>query len=111
MLHSPGTSNSRGVAVLLHSSFQHKLLNFVHDDNGRFIIANIETDKECYTFVNIYAPNDQKERNIFFKHLNDRLSQSIIVGGDFNEVLNMSLDRRSRARSVPKKSKAASSIV
>ena len=107
VLHSPGSSNSRGVAILLHSSFQHKLLNFVNDENGRYIIANIETDKECYTFVNIYGPNDQKDRNIFFKHVNDQTTQNSvrlnIVGGDFNEVLNTALDRRSRARVVPKK--------
>lgn len=114
IIHSPGTSNSRGVAVLFHSSFQFKLLNVVSDEVGRYIIASIETDKECYTLVNIYAPNDQNLRNSFFKHINEKLSEcstgSIIVGGDFNEVLNPAIDRRSRCRNIPKKTKASSCI-
>ena len=63
----------------------------VCDEDGRYIIANIETDKECYTLVNIYAPNDPKLRNSFFKHINEKLSErsigSIIIGGDFAAVL------------------------
>lgn len=75
IIHSPGSSNSRGVAVLFHSSFHFKLLNVICDEDGRYIIANIETDKEYYTLVNIYAPNDPNLRNSFFKHINEKLSE------------------------------------
>ena len=86
----------------------------VCDEVGRYIIASIETDKECYALVNIYAPNDPNLRNSFFKHINEKLSEcstgSIIVGGYLNEVLNPAIDRRSRCRNIPKKKKASSCI-
>ena len=84
MCYIPGTSSIKGVAIRFHSSFNYKLLNYFRADSGRYIIANVKTDKECYTVVNIYAPNNPKERNTFFKQANEKNSEcsvgSIILG-------------------------------
>ena len=65
-VHSLGTSSSKGVAILIHSSVCHKVLNTYCDAYGRLIIVNVVIDTVTYTMVNIYAPNNQADRNIFF---------------------------------------------
>ena len=97
VLHCSGSSNSRGVAILIHSALSYSIKN------------------EQYSFINIYAPNDPTERNTFFKTLDDRISEhatgSIVLGGDFNEILDPKIDRRNkRFNNIPKKTKASHSL-
>ena len=67
-----------------------------------------------YSLVNIYAPNYQCDRNIFFKHLLENISQHaqglILWAGDFNEILDPKIDRRNRCNKIPKKTKAGTSL-
>ena len=44
IVHSIGTSNSRGVSILIHSSVGHKVLNTHCDNNGRLILVNVMID-------------------------------------------------------------------
>ena len=72
------------------------IINSVVDDNGRYIIADIKVYDIIYTCVNIYAPNDDCPQ--FFVQIDNLLDQfhaeNIIYGGDFNCILNMSLDKK-----------------
>ena len=54
-----GTStNSKGVAILIVPNFEYKIVEFVPDKEGRFIILTIEIDsKLTLTLVNLYGPN------------------------------------------------------
>ena len=114
VLHSCGTSNSRGVAVLIHTSVSHNILSVHCDTGGRFILVNIEIDNNCYSLTNIYAPNNPNERNSFFKSISENISElatgAIILGGDFNEILDTKLDRRNRPNTVPKRTKASNAL-
>lgn len=114
VFHSFGTSNSRGVAILIHSSVCHKVHNVYRDSDGRLLIVNIEVDRVTYSLVNIYAPNYQCDRNRFFKHLSENITQHaqglILLAGDFNEILNPKIDRKNRGNRIPKKSKASTSL-
>ena len=65
IVHSIGTSNSRGVSILIHSPVGHKVLNTHCDTNGRLILVNVMINTVTYSLVNIYAPNNQGDRNIF----------------------------------------------
>ena len=51
---------------------------------------NIETQNNTVSLLNIYAPNDKKQRNLFFevitKILNEYSQGIILIGGDFNEI-------------------------
>lgn len=109
-----GSTNSRGVALLIHSSLSHYVNNVFYDQAGRYIIANVDIDTDCYSFINIYAPNHPNERNIFFKTLNDKISEhatgSIILAGDFNEILDSKIDRRNKPNKIPKKTKASHTL-
>ena len=71
------------------------------DPLGRYIISKIQIDDKIYVFVNVYAPNKDKDSIQFFKKLNILLhtedlacEDNIIFGGDFNCPLNPSVDKR-----------------
>jgi len=57
-----GTSYSRGVAIIFDSRFYFKLLNFRHDYEGRLLVANSEIGSHKYSLVNVYCPNNSRER-------------------------------------------------
>ena len=99
VLHSPGTSNSRGLAVLIHSSVSHKVINTYCDTLGRIVILNVEINEQGYSLINVYAPNDPKDRSSFFKQLSESIAEhaqgTILLGGDFNEIFNPKLDEYS----------------
>ena len=75
--------------------------NVFKGTQGQTIIIDIDTDENSRLIMaNIYAPSGgtrQKERKSFFSKLEDTLrdlnSENIILGGDFNCVLNNELDR------------------
>lgn len=93
---SHGSSNSKGTSILFNSNVQFSIVNSIVDTNGRFVIADILISGKTFTCINIYAPNDDCPQ--FFKEIDTKLNQfqcdSIIFGGDFNCVLNLSLDKK-----------------
>ncbi len=93
---SHGTSNSKGTALLFHSKFDCSILKSLVDPNGRYVFVDIKVCDKIYTCVNIYAPNDDCPQ--FFVQIDNILDQfhgeNIIYGGDFNCVLNLSLDKK-----------------
>lgn len=95
---SHGNTCSRGVAILINKNFPCNILETHKDSNGRILLLNIEIENNIFTFVNLYAPNIEKERNIFFKNVNDFINKhaigSLVVAGDMNDALTK-LDRKS----------------
>ena len=91
--HSFGNSRSRGVSIFLHNSLNAKMSCVVQDNDGRYLLLNILINQDNITMVNIYAHNDDKLRDNFFKSLlylvKEKSSGTVIIGGDFNEVLNV----------------------
>ena len=59
-------------------------------EDGRIILKNDKVDEKELTLVNIYAPNNPKDRKLFFQKIQKWISnfavnkEEIIVGGDFN---------------------------
>ena len=100
--HSYGTSNSRGVSILISKKLNANVIDTKIDDNGRYILINIELEKSSFSLLNLYAPNDQRLRNIFFKTLDDLLKQFSlglkILSGDYNQK-NSEIDRYSKNNS------------
>ena len=95
-----GTSNSRGVAILVAPKLNDSITDVTRDDEGRCIIVNILQNNTTYTIVNIYAPtqNYEKEQITLIQKVHNLLSsqnpENIIIGGDFNSVLNPAIDKR-----------------
>ena len=95
-----GTSNSRGVAILLDSKCEYIVSDIVRDPNGRFIVLKITLHNESFVIVNVYAPtkDDGKSQRSFFEQMNKMLDSyigiNIIIGGDFNVCLNPNKDKQ-----------------
>ena len=97
---SHGTSSSRGVCIALRVGLDYKLLSpEVRDDHGRYLILHIEIQEVPYVFINYYVPNDQQSQVTIMKEIVEKLktipvdkATSYISGGDWNCVLNKSLD-------------------
>lgn len=83
--HSFGRSNSRGVSIFIKKELQYSLIDTFEDSNGRILLINIEINDNILTLVNVYAPNCEKDRNIFFKKINNLIDKHrlgvIILGG------------------------------
>ena len=101
MLFSHGSSNSWGTAILIKNTINCTIMSTISDPLGRYIISKIQIDDKLYVFVNVYAPNKDKDSIQFFKKLYILLQtedleceDNIILGGDFNCPLNPSLDKR-----------------
>ena len=66
------------------------------DPNGRFVICDIETNSKLLTLANVYAPNED-DPDFFqavFSHLSSFHCEEIIIGGDFNLVLDLIKDKK-----------------
>ena len=96
-----GTRNARGVAILIKKQSEFKLMSEYKDQNGRFLLVQCKVHEHIYIVVNVYAPNIHVKREVFFKSLHDLLRQKfnmnslqtqLIIGGDFNCVLNPKVD-------------------
>ena len=89
-------SSKCGVAILFNNTFSFKIRKSFSDPNGRFIICDIETEQKCITLATLYAPNvdDPRSFEIVFEHLLDFECDEIIIGGDFNLVLNIDMDKK-----------------
>lgn len=94
-------SRQRGVAILIHKNISFINNNTITDPEGRFIIINITIHNTPTTIACIYGPNkdDSSFFHTFFTSLSNLSDSPIIIGGDFNTVLNPSLDRSNNSNS------------
>ena len=87
---------SGGVAILFNNNFTFQLQRSFLDNTGRFIICDIETNEKLITLATICAPNEDDpglfER--FHDHLRDFQCDDIIMGGAFNLVLDIDIDKK-----------------
>ena len=88
------TSAKKGVAFLFNNNFDFQILRTYQEPNGRFIICDITTNNKCVTMASLYAPNDD-DPNFFFNFFdNDFRCDEVIIGGDFNLVLDLDIDKK-----------------
>jgi exonuclease III len=96
---SHGSSNTKGVAILISKDYHVNLLNEYKDTDGRYVIIDVELNNTKYTIGNLYAPtrNFEKEQIETFKAFTADISkceqENVILGGDFNLYLNPRLDK------------------
>jgi len=98
--HSFGTNRSKGVSTLITSKqIPINVTNHYDTNDGRTLLVNVELYGNVFTVVNVYAPNNGRERELFFEKLTKWVGNHqqgpILMGGDFNTVLNAELDRKS----------------
>ena len=92
---APNTA-SGGVAILFKNKLKPNNVKMLCDDAGRFLILECEIEDIKFTFVNIYAPN--RDTPEFFLNVIRAIENiedvgQLIIGGDFNLVIDPCLDR------------------
>ena len=97
---SHGTTKSRGVAIIIPNNIEHSVENVFSDTFGRVIGIECKFGNEEYILINCYFPtkDKQQEQLATLNSLRDMLlphaDKSIILGGDFNVVLDPLLDKQ-----------------
>ncbi len=90
---SSSVSNKRcGTAILIKDTF--KIKQVIRDDAGQFVQVLVDLGDDELSFLSLYAPNKNPERNAFFASLTNLidLTRPTFVCGDFNSVLDEDLD-------------------
>ena len=89
-------SRSCGVAVLVRSFLTSPILDCSTDSKGRLLTVKTMLNNQLYQLLNIYAPDNFKQRPHFFKNIPTFIfpDSTMIVGGDFNMVEDTVMDRR-----------------
>ena len=96
-----GSTNARGVAILIKNSLNITIQQSEISSDGRFIVLKADINNETYTIANIYGPNKDADAVKFYRNLskvlrNDEFGyeENIIIGGDFNCPLDITLDKK-----------------
>lgn len=95
-----GTNHSAGVAVLLNK-LKGDVLETIYSGEGRWIIIILNTDDTKFIICNVYGHNNSCLNACMFKKLSQLLldlkrkysDAYLLIGGDFNEAPNDSIDR------------------
>ena len=92
---SHGSTNAKGVAVLLSSGLDIEISNVKKDTDGRFLLLDCIISEHSYVIINVYAPTVDKRNdqvtfgNFILDMLQDYSGRNIILGGDFNLDFDM----------------------
>lgn len=97
---SHGSNHSAGVLIFLHK-LKGDILETVLSDDGRWIILVIKQDNAIFIVCNLYGYNSHASNKIFFNEIIVKLKElhkkyhgsHIILGGDFNECPDDTIDR------------------
>lgn len=96
MIIATGTSNSRGVAILLNKNFEYKIMDKRMNMEGNFLAIKILMFDTEVSLVNIYGPNTDNPG--FYDEIINILDEfqtvTIIMCGDWNLVQDQQLDTK-----------------
>ena len=91
---SAGSTNSQGVGIMIKNGIDFELKDA--KITKRYIILDTVIDNKPMLLVNLYAPNE--DDNSFFKivegEINNFETTSYIIGGDFNTVMDIDMDKK-----------------
>ncbi|MBN3285380.1 YTX2 protein, partial [Polyodon spathula] len=112
---SHGSNVSAGVAVLFSPGLQIDILSVSEEIQGRLLKIETVFKGTEIVFINLYAPNEGREKVLFFKKLNQVLSNCnpahmILVGGDCNCTEHFIMDRN-HEEPHPQSSKELSAVL
>ena len=96
---SHGTTNSRGVCILLKNTFSRTIYSCKSDNNGRFLILDIEINNLRFLICSIYGPNrDEPEFFLnFIESVESFDTGNHVIAGDWNFVLDIDKDKKGGA--------------
>ena len=112
---SHGTSASRGCAILFKNTLDHSVVDKKADPNGRYLLVKCIVQGHKMFFINVYAPNNENEHEIFLKELHTAITDfydddfyHVVAGGDWNFVEDIEKDKKGGIKKLWGKSLAQS---
>lgn len=92
---SGNSSNSTGVGILLNINVDYNILQYQEIVEGRLQLLEIEINGNRFSIINVYAPNNNSLHflNCVENLMIEQRCNSLIVCGDFNVVMDYSLDK------------------
>ncbi len=96
---SHGKTNEKGVCIMLTNEYDIQIVQQYCDNNGHYIILDVQIDNCNYTIGNLYAPTRDKEKEqqavfkAFCSDLDKCDKENVLIGGDFNVYMNPRLDK------------------
>lgn len=96
MFWSITNNRGKGVGIYISKSLSCKVERFHYDIFGRYVYVDLEIEDRSVRLINIYAPNVPRERKDFFNDLYSIVlcAKPVILGGDFNCVAHLGLDKQ-----------------
>ena len=91
-------TNSEGVGILINADLPYELFNYTELMCGRLQSLELKIHEKPITIINIYGPN-KDELNIFEileAYIRSNEDKNFIIDGDFNTVLDIHLDKKSK---------------
>jgi len=103
-IHSPSVNNSGGVAILYNKNYFDEIIQEEKVINSRMCSLIAKKDGDKYCFINLYAPNNDLEMQMFLNELDNYLfkicerhpDMILNISGDFNLVLDANKDSINR---------------
>lgn len=98
---SHGTEYICGTCTIIMPTFTGKICSFRTDHDGRLVSLDVALNNRRIRLIYVYAPNKNSQRSNFFCSLEGFLEgpfEELVVGWDFNCVLDEALDRQSNGR-------------
>ena len=99
MFFNHGTSNSRGTLIAFSENFEYNMVDHYADNEGRLQICSVVHNNRKLLLVNLYNENTEQKQVALLKKLHERLDtyddileHKIIIGGDWNFILDKKLD-------------------
>lgn len=98
-------SNKEGVAFLVNKISGIKCSNFNEIVSGRLTTIEININNKDINLVNVYGPNNDNPSlfNKLENFISNNNESNIIVGGDFNTIINPSMDKKNGRMDTNKK--------
>lgn len=97
--YSTVSARKRGVITLVKKNIDFRVLKHISDNEGRWVILDAMMEGQRVTVANIYGPNSVLPD--FFHNVCNIIrnmgNNNIIIGGDFNQVRDLKLDRSSQS--------------
>ena len=90
------TPKSGGTAILINPKNKAlSLVGYKNSNDGRILCGLYKKDNNWIQIMNVYAPNDPSEREVFFQRLDNFAFKGydMILAGDFNCVEDPAVDR------------------
>lgn len=95
IFYSHGQTNKTGVCICFRRNLNFKVMDDDRDSAGRILVLDVIINDLRMTLVNLHAPNG--DTPAFFEEVFDKINKfdnsSVIMGGDYNLVFNVNLDK------------------